>query len=307
MLDDFQAAGHLVHVFGALRGVRPHTFHDEVGEVFGHGAVDAVRRGDGFVEQEAVVGLLEREERGDSPADQSCATTIARLHRQQPFDFGITLGDNYQDDGPHGPADARWQTYWERFYPQLGIPFYVSLGNHDWNNPAGPAAGLLYQNPSWKLPALYYTYTAGPVQFFVLNTVLLSERQRLWLERELQASTARWKVVYGHYQIYSALRGDHATLVEDILPILEANDADLYLCGHEHLFQHIKPKGRVHLFVNGAAGAGARAAEKKNYANVLFMAERRQGFSILEASEGSLSVKFIDEKGAEIYHHTLRK
>lgn len=238
---------------------------------------------------------------------ESCATTIARLHRQQPFDFGITLGDNYQDDGPHGPADARWQTYWERFYPQLGIPFYVSLGNHDWNNPAGPAAGLLYQNPSWKLPALYYTYTAGPVQFFVLNTVLLSERQRLWLERELQASTARWKVVYGHYQIYSALRGDHATLVEDILPILEANDADLYLCGHEHLFQHIKPKGRVHLFVNGAAGAGARAAEKKNYANVLFMAERRQGFSILEASEGSLSVKFIDEKGAEIYHHTLRK
>lgn len=242
-----------------------------------------------------------------SSIQESCAKTVARLHSQQPFDFGITLGDNYQDDGPHSPADPRWQKYWERYYPQLGIPFYATLGNHDWNNPAGPAAGLLYQNPSWKLPALYYTYTAGPVQFFVLNTVLLSERQRLWLERELKTSTARWRVVYGHYQIYSALRGDNTALIRDVLPLLEANQADLYLCGHEHLFQHIKPKGRVHLFVNGAAGAGARAAEKKDYPNVLFMAERKQGFSILEATEASLTVKFVDDEGAEIYQHTLRK
>jgi hypothetical protein len=237
----------------------------------------------------------------------SCAQTVARLHREQPFDFGITLGDNYQDTGSRGPTDPRWQKYWERFYPQLGIPFYASLGNHDWNNPSGPAAELLYQNPSWKLPALYYTYTAGPVQFFVLNTVLISERQRLWLERELKASTARWKVVYGHFQIYSALRGDHATMIADILPILEANHADLYFCGHEHLFQHIQPKGGVHLFVNGAAGAGARAAEKQNYPNVLFMAEKKQGFSILEATQTSLTMRFIDQEGAELYRYALHK
>lgn len=238
---------------------------------------------------------------------ESCAATLARLHRQQPFDFGITLGDNYQDTGPLSPTDPRWQKYWERFYPQLGIPFYASLGNHDWNNPAGPASGLLYQSPSWKLPALYYTYTAGPVQFFVINTVLFSERQRLWLERELKASTARWKVVYGHFQIYSALRGDNAELIQDLLPILEANQADIYLCGHEHLFQHLKPAGRVHLFVNGAAGGGAREAKEKNYPNVLFMAEKKQGFAVLEATDASLTMRFIDQEGAELYANTLRK
>jgi hypothetical protein len=242
-----------------------------------------------------------------SPIQQACADSIARLHRQQPFQFGITLGDNYQDNGSSSPTDPRWQKYWERFYPQLGIPFYATLGNHDWNNPAGPAAELLYRNPSWKLPALYYTYTAGPVQFFVLNTPLLSERQRLWLDRELAASTARWKVVYGHFQIYSALRGDHPQLIPDILPLLEAHNVDIYFCGHEHLFQHLKPKGHVQLFVNGASGAGARSARQKNYPNVLFMAEGKTGFSTLEATRSEFTVRFIDQAGDQLYAYTLRK
>jgi hypothetical protein len=242
-----------------------------------------------------------------SAIQESCAKTIARLHGQQPFDFGITLGDNYQDDGPSSPTDPRWQKYWERFYPSIGIPFYPTLGNHDWGNPAGPAAELLYRTPSWKLPALYYTYTAGPVQFFVINTPLFSERQRLWLDRELKASTARWKVVYGHFQIYSALRGDHAILIRDLLPVLESNKADAYLCGHEHIFQHIKPQGGVHLFVNGATGAGARTARYKNYPNIVFMAENKPGFSVLEATGSALTVRFIGDDGVEIYAHTLRK
>ena len=242
-----------------------------------------------------------------SNTQQTCSNTIAAIHKQQPFDFGITLGDNYQDNGPLSPTDARWEKYWERFYPQLGIPFYPSLGNHDWGNPSGPASQLLYKNPSWKLPALYYTYTAGPVQFFVINTPLISERQRLWLDRELKASTSPWKVVYGHFQIYSALRGDNEDLIEDILPILQSNRADIYFCGHEHIFQHLKPEGHVHLFVNAATGAGARSARHKDYPNMVFMAENKSGFSILEATASALSIKFIDQDGAEIYNYTFRK
>ena len=242
-----------------------------------------------------------------SPIQQACANTLARIHQEHPFDFGITLGDNYQDNGPLSPTDPRWEKYWESFYPKLGIPFYPTLGNHDWGNPSGPAAQLLYKNPSWKLPALYYTYTAGPVQFFVLNTPLISERQRIWLDRELKASTSRWKVVYGHYQIYSAIRGDNETLIQDILPIIEENKADIYFCGHEHLFQHLKPQGNVHLFVNGAAGAGARSTRQTDYPNILFKSDNTSGFSIIEATESALTMKFIDQDGTAIYTYTLRK
>jgi hypothetical protein len=237
------------------------------------------------------------------------ADSMLKYHRTNHFDFGITLGDNYQDDGAHTPTDSRWQDYWERHYLRLGIPFYVSLGNHDWGSPDGPAAEILYSQKSvaWRLPAPYYTFTAGSVQFFALNTVLMSEAQLLWLREELRTSTAQWKVVYGHYQVYSAVRGDNDELIKRLLPILEENHVDLYLCGHEHLFQHLKREGGVHFFVNGAAGGGARSVEKPAYGGLLFVAEKKAGFTVLEADGSSLRVRFIGEEGEQLYQYVLRR
>jgi hypothetical protein len=237
------------------------------------------------------------------------ADAILNYQRTRPFDFGITLGDNYQDDGAHSPSDPRWQQYWEHTYPRLGIPFYASMGNHDWGSPDGPAAEILYSQKSadFRLPAPYYTFTAGAVQFFTLNTVLMSEAQLLWLRDELKKSTSKWKVVYGHYQVYSAVRGDNDDLIKRLLPILEENRVDLYLCGHEHLFQHLKRAGNVHFFVNGAAGGGARSVEKQGYEGLLFVAEKKQGFTVLEADASSLTVRFIGEDGEQLYQYVLRR
>jgi tartrate-resistant acid phosphatase type 5 len=235
--------------------------------------------------------------------------TMLKCHRARPFDFGITLGDNYQDDGSYSPTDSRWDEYWGRLYTQLGIPFYVSMGNHDWGSPDGPAAEILYSQKSvaWRLPAPYYTFTAGSVQFFALNTVLMSEAQLLWLRDEMEKSTAKWKVVYGHYHVYSAVRGDNDDLIKRLLPILEENHVDLYLCGHEHLFQHLKREGSVHFFVNGAAGGGARSVEQPGYVGLLFVAEEKQGFTVLEADGSGLTVQFIGEDGEHLYQYVLRK
>ena len=237
------------------------------------------------------------------------ADTMLKYHRAHPFDFGITLGDNYQDEGAHSPTDPRWQEYWASHYPQLGIPFYVSFGNHDWGSPDGPAAEILYSQKSaeWRLPAPYYTFTAGSVQFFALNTVLISEAQLLWLRDKLEKSTAKWKVVYGHYQVYSAVRGDNDELIKRLLPILQENHVDVYLCGHEHLFQHLRREGSVHFFVNGAAGGGARTVEQRGYKGLLFVAEKQQGFTVLEAEGANLTVRFIGEDSKQLYEYTLRK
>jgi hypothetical protein len=243
-----------------------------------------------------------------SAEQQAIAETIGAAHKQRPFDFGITLGDNYQDDGPASPDDPRWQTYWGRLYPPLGLTFYPSLGNHDWGNPDGPAASVVFaqRNPAFRLPAPYYTYTAGPVQFFVINTPLLSEAQLVWLKGELAASTARWRVVYGHYQVYSALRGDNPALITKLLPILKEHRVHVYLCGHEHLFQHLKPEGGVEFFVSGASGASGREARQVDYPRVQFMAERTQGFTVLEADATTLRVSFVGADGKAFYEKTLR-
>ena len=143
-----------------------------------------------------------------SPAQRQLAGVMANYHKAAPFDFGVTLGDNFYSIGMESPDDPRWKTQWEQLYSPLGILFYTSLGNHDWGQSDSPAAEILYtaKSQSWRMPAPYYTYTAGPVQFFALDTNELSDRQLMWLKDGLMQSTAKWKVVYGHHHIYSAWR-----------------------------------------------------------------------------------------------------
>jgi tartrate-resistant acid phosphatase type 5 len=64
--------------------------------------------------------------------------------------------------------------------------------------------------PDWRFPAPYYTFTAGPVQFFAVDTTEISEAEVLWLDRAIGASTARWKVVYGHHPIFAPERNAKA-------------------------------------------------------------------------------------------------
>ena len=157
---------------------------------------------------EAPVRVLAFGDFGNGSAEQKAvASTIAAYHASQRFDLAVTLGDNFYSVGMESPGDPRWRTWFEDLYAPLGITFFPALGNHDWGHPDSPAAEVLYsgKTATWRMPAAYYTFTAGPVQFFAIDTqsVALAQQQREWLDREIGKSQARWKVVYGHHPIYS--------------------------------------------------------------------------------------------------------
>jgi hypothetical protein len=152
------------------------------------------------------------------------------------------------------------------------------------------------------MPATYYTFTAGPVQFFALDTNEVPEAQLIWLKGEIAKSQAQWKIVYGHHPIYSAgAHSDNAKLIEDLLPLLK-DRVDIYLAGHDHDMQHLKPENKVHFFVAGGAGAGLR--KPKPGPRSLF-AQGVHGFSVLEASDKELTVRFLNTALEEIYSYTL--
>ena len=244
--------------------------------------------GNGSVEQKEVAGAMQR------------------FHQNQPFDFAVTLGDNFYSVGMESPTDPRWKTWWNELYDPLGIKFYVSLGNHDWGSADSPAAEVLYthSSPSWRLPATYYTFTAGAVQFFALDTNEIPEAQLTWLKQELTKSRAMWKVVYGHHPIYSAgVHQDSPRLVKQLLPVLK-DRADIFLAGHDHDLQHLKPEGGVHFFVSGGAGAGIR--QPKPGPRSLF-AKGVHGFAVLEADARELKVRFFDRNLSQLYEYVLRK
>ncbi len=243
-----------------------------------------------------------------SPEQKALAQTIATYHQARPLDFAVTLGDNFYSVGMESPSDPRWQTWFEQLYGPLGITFYAALGNHDWGHPDSPAAEVLYSSmtKSWKMPASYYTFTAGPVQFFALDTqtVAASEKQRQWLETELKRSQARWKVVYGHHPIFSGGNyEDRPDLISSLLPMLHTR-ADVYICGHDHNLQALRPEGTVHFYIAGGGGAGLY--DLRPYERSIF-ASRSNGFAVIDADHTRLTIGLVDGTGTTIYENTLTK
>ena len=243
-----------------------------------------------------------------SVAQQDLGKTLAAYHSSHPFDLGITLGDNFYSVGMESPSDPRWQTQWEQIYSSLGITFYAALGNHDWGHPDSPAAEILYsgRTSTWRMPSAYYTFTAGPVQFFALDTqsVALSEKQLRWLDGELSRSQARWKVVYGHHPIYSGgAYEDRPDLIARLLPLL-INRADVYICGHDHNLQALRPEGNVRFYIAG--GGGANLYDLRPYDRSIF-SSRSNGFAVLEADAAQLTVSLVDSTGTSVYSETIKK
>jgi hypothetical protein len=240
-----------------------------------------------------------------SKAQQLVATAMLRYHREHPFNFAVTLGDNFYPRGMESPDDPRWKTWWSTLYDPLKIPFYATLGNHDWNQPNSPAAEILFtrESTSWRMPATYYTFTAGPVQFFALDTDVISEAQLLWLTAELDRSRATWKVVYGHHPIYSAgQHEDNNVKIEQLLPVLK-DRANVYLAGHDHDMQHLKPEGGLHFFI---AGTGGKLRTIEPGPRSLF-ARGANGFAVIEADAQTFTVRFIEADLSSPYSYTLRR
>jgi tartrate-resistant acid phosphatase type 5 len=238
-----------------------------------------------------------------SQAQRKVAAALRRYHRDRPFHFALTLGDNFYPAGMESPSDPRWKKLWADLYDPLGIQFYATLGNHDWILPNSPAAEILYSrnSPSWRMPATYYTFTAGPAQFFALDTDVISDKQLDWLTQQLDRSRATWKVVYGHHPIFSEGRHeDNNTKIHQLLPVLRER-ADVYLAGHDHDMQHLKPEGRLHFFV---AGSGGQLRPITPGPRSLFAASAH-GFAVLDADPHTLTVTFVDVDLQERYRFTL--
>ena len=153
------------------------------------------------------------------------------------------------------------------------------------------------------MPAAYYTFEAGPVQFFALDTDIISEPQLRWLVEQLDASRAAWKVVYGHHPIYSeGQHEDNNQKIAQLLPVLK-DRADVYIAGHDHDMQHLKPEGRLHFFVAGSAGK-LRTIEPGPRS---LFARSANGFAVIEADARTLTVTFVEADLTSPYTYTITR
>jgi Calcineurin-like phosphoesterase len=187
------------------------------------------------------------------------ASVMAAVHRQFPFDFVITLGDNIY--GSDTPADMA--SKFEIPYKPLldaGVVFHASLGNHD--------------NPNQRFYPLfnmggerYYTFRGdkgaagnglGSVTFFALDSDYLDKEQLDWLDQQLATSAAEWKIAYFHHPLYSSGR-THGSALESravLEPLFVKYGVSAAFAGHDHFYERIKPQaGGIVYWVSGAGGS----------------------------------------------------
>jgi tartrate-resistant acid phosphatase type 5 len=244
-----------------------------------------------------------------SEGQREVAAAIVRMGRALPFDFGLTFGDNFYPSGMTGTDDPRWRDWWEALYGPLGITFYPSLGNHEWYSGDGAAAEIAYRSPTWRFPAPYYSFTAGPAQFFAVDTTEMSEAEVIWLDKAIGASAAKWKVVYGHHPIFApeknAKSGAYMKYMQARLwPVLRGR-VDAYLCGHQHAMAHMDPVEGVHFFMSGGGGAPLNKVSKKSTGAIF--AESSFGFLTLEADAAALKIAIFDTDGKPFDSEVITK
>lgn len=135
-------------------------------------------------------------------------------------------------------------------------------------------------------------------------------RQQLQdLETGLRSSNATWKLVIGHHTLRSV--GDHGDteeLVQQLLPILEKYNVDLYINGHDHCLEHIKSLTSPIQFLTSGGGSKAwRGMKKGADMTGLEMFYDGQGFMILKITQKHLYAIFYDIEGNIIHQVELSR
>ncbi|KAJ0897821.1 putative Acid phosphatase [Helianthus annuus] len=123
------------------------------------------------------------------------------------------------------------------------------------------------------------------------------------VDTALKESSATWKFVIGHHTLFSAgHHGNTQELVDQLLPILEANDVDLYINGHDHCLQHISSKNSQLQFLTSGGGSKAWKGDVNQWdPNEMKLYYDGQGFMALRVTVNEIGVTFYDVFG-EIIH-----
>ena len=254
------------------------------------------------------------------------AREMVAAAKATPINFVVSVGDNFYEEGVRTTHDRQFTTSFEQVYADssLQVPWYVALGNHDYQG--DPQAQVDYTQVSrrWHMPARYFSVVkriddSTTVELFILDTTPFVKEYRKepkyarvahadtgpqlhWLDSALAASTAQWKIAFGHHPVYSASpkHGNTPELIRDFKPLFEKYHVQVYVAGHDHNLQD-QHTPSVEYFVSGG-GSEARLAGR---APETRFSATSAGFLAVQLSASTLRARFINPKGKTLYTTTV--
>ncbi|MBI5202652.1 MAG: metallophosphoesterase [Elusimicrobia bacterium] len=271
---------------------------------------------------------------GDSGRGTPEQFAVARMAVEANPEFVLHTGDVVYSDG----ADVSYDKKYFAPYAALldRVPFYFGIGNHDYDAGGVKDAAkgrewlrdnwfAVHHNPSGTPPRrTFYSFDWGPGHFVSVDTnqgigaaaapaLDPGCEQWNWLDRDLAASTAPWKIVFLHIPPYSSgWHGANAHLQRTLVKLLEERGVDVVFQGHDHDYERTKPilrgapakTGPVYVTV-GTGGAPLYDKEKESEWTEVFL----KVFGLLEVTlePGSLKGRGVGIDGKVFDEFELRK
>lgn len=253
---------------------------------------------------------------GDTGTGDEAQLAVARQMIKQrerlPFEFVLMLGDNLYERGEERYIKSRFEEPYKDLLA-AGVQFYAVLGNHDIIR--GTEFQTHYKNFNMDGKRYYHFAKSAKdqkeslIEFFALDTNLMDARQAGWLEENLKASKAKWKVAFSHHSIFSSARmhSPYLALRKQLAPLYEKYGVSAVFSGHSHCYERIKPQNGVQYFTEGASGEIKRRTLDRQ--SPLFAAgeDAVNSFLIVQVNDDEMKVEAIAADGKQIDSHTIKR
>ncbi|XP_061988624.1 purple acid phosphatase 17-like [Rosa rugosa] len=269
------------------------------------------------------------------------AFQMGRVGEKLDIDFVVSTGDNFYDNGLSSEHDTAFEESFTKIYTQKSLlkQWYSILGNHDYRGDAEAQLSPLLRkiDSRWlclrsfivdaELADILFVDTTPFVNMYFTSTedhtydwrgipsrkayiqTLLKD-----VELALKMSSAKWKIVVGHHAIRSiGHHGDTQELIKHLLPILQANDVDFYMNGHDHCLEHISDIKSGIQFLTSGAGSKAWRGDMKNEEGLNKQGQLvnffydGQGFMSVQLNPTRAEIAFYDVFGNVIHSWTTSK
>ena len=279
-------------------------------------------------------------------------TGFRDIHRQlndSDVAFTLQLGDTAYNVGSHADFDARFDG---RLVPEVETwtsshVDYFSIGNHEMlTNRGQPSrdnfsvpvfqAGVNapFAPPTSEVAEHNYSFDYGNVHFVTFDTNSLNSPERLdnllaWVEQDLAASSARWKIVFGHHPVAFSpdkVERPSGNYYQQVVRALNDAGADLFVAGHSHTVHRSKPllgqQDGIATFVNdnddqyeqGAgviqvvSGVGGRSLRLGGFSDPAIArgfsqsteTRSQYGFSKFDVTRDKLTISFVSAWNGEV-------